>query len=335
MDGADLPRTDDVALLQPATATPPRLGLLSNPNSGTGRARDRLAQVARDVGVPHVTTRQASELEEALDALAKAGTTLLAVDGGDGTLQAVLSVMRQRRLFPREPVIALLRGGTTNMVHRDLGLAGRPDHTFRRLLTLRGRALPASAVVSRRPLALRRAGDASAGQLGFFFGAGAIPRAIRHARAHLHPLGLTGPVGEAIGLGRVMLRLLRKRVSDDPVLKPAQLISTMDRADWQQRQLVFAIATTLDRLILGLRPVRPNGGVGVLTLEWPYRGLVRALPSFITGRPVANDVEGISTLQATTITVAPRTPYVLDGELAEVDQELTITAAEPARFLRL
>ena len=51
--------------------------------------------------VVHVTTGSSAEVPDALARLAHHGVTLLAVDGGDGTLQRVLTEVLERTILSR------------------------------------------------------------------------------------------------------------------------------------------------------------------------------------------------------------------------------------------
>src|SRR3546814_1330268 len=62
-----------------------------------------------------------------LDSFAADGVDVVAVAGGDGTVQAVLTALYGRRPFRRPPLLAVLPRGTTNMTAADIGLPRRGD----------------------------------------------------------------------------------------------------------------------------------------------------------------------------------------------------------------
>ncbi len=66
------------------------------------------------------------ELPALCDQLCAQGVDLIAICGGDGTGQIVLTTLHDRHLAAGKPTpaIVLLRGGTMNTVARNLGIEG-------------------------------------------------------------------------------------------------------------------------------------------------------------------------------------------------------------------
>lgn len=88
-----------------------RVGILLNPNSGRIRRRlELLRRLAADVpGVDLHETPRAEDLASALRSMPTTTTELLVVMGGDGTLQAVLTVLlRQGSALP--PLLVIPAG---------------------------------------------------------------------------------------------------------------------------------------------------------------------------------------------------------------------------------
>ena len=101
------------------------------------------------------------------------GVNTIAISGGDGTVNAVLNALFAHHPFPRLPLLAVLRGGTTNMTAGDVGLRGRPDRALRRLIECAARAGEGLSVIERPVMRI----DPGAGRspiYGMFFGAAAI-----------------------------------------------------------------------------------------------------------------------------------------------------------------
>ncbi|NCP03944.1 MAG: diacylglycerol kinase, partial [Deltaproteobacteria bacterium] len=73
---------------------------------------------------PQISHREAvtpHDLAQALVDFAEQGIDLLIINGGDGTVQAVLTLLYTRKIFDQPPLLALLRAGTTSMLARDVG----------------------------------------------------------------------------------------------------------------------------------------------------------------------------------------------------------------------
>lgn len=307
------------------------LAVLSNGNSGDRRSHARVRRVAARHGLPWTESRTPEDLRTILPDFAGRGIDTLVIDGGDGTLDAVLTALRTHAPFAREPELVLLRGGTTNMIHADVGLAGTPWRALERLLAARaaGRTLRRKV---RAPIALRR-GDEPA-HYGFFFGAAAIPRAIRRSKGELHSRGVPAALSDGLMLTHSVLRLLTGRVEADPVLRPDVVSYALDDGPWQMDRAVVVYATSLARLLMGVRPAPPrDGGLGVGVVSLPMSGRLR-LPAFLYGRGPNRPGRGVWRARANRLRLCTAAASTLDGELYRGDPAtcLTLTPDEPVRF---
>ena len=105
-----------------------RIGVLNNVRAG--RNPRRVARVRTFLKahpeIPHVETESGEHVGEALSLLAQKEVDLLAIHGGDGTLQRTLTEILSDGHFAQPPLIAPLRGGRTNMNALDLGSRRNP-----------------------------------------------------------------------------------------------------------------------------------------------------------------------------------------------------------------
>ncbi|MDZ7826711.1 MAG: diacylglycerol kinase family protein [Gammaproteobacteria bacterium] len=100
------------------------MAILSNAGSGRNRGRNALLRTLDAVsGVHHRITRSAEEVDAALAELLAPAPAVLAVNGGDGTVQAVLTALEQRGGGDCPP-LAILPAGSTNMTAHDLRCGG-------------------------------------------------------------------------------------------------------------------------------------------------------------------------------------------------------------------
>ena len=237
-----------------------RLGLLSNCHAGLSRASPTaLKQTLEDAPeVVHVTTRSSADVPEALACLARRGVTLLAVDGGDGTLQRVLTEVLAGSIFESLPAIAPLPGGRTNMSAADIGSTAPPAAGLVALI----RALRANTLerrVVKRPVLRVAFGLGTSPQYGMFFGAGVIQRALAFKHRLYPKRRLQGLFGAGLFLGGALLRVASG--SPTGIFAPDDIglafnytgmATPTDRLEAKPFQLVMA--TTLKRLFLHLCP---------------------------------------------------------------------------------
>jgi hypothetical protein len=249
------------------------------------------------------------EFEAALAELAAAGVRCLALNGGDGTVQAVLTTLALRSPFAAPPQLLVLAGGTTNMSAYDLGSHGNPPALLRALLA--GRL----TVTRRRVLEVRE--DDGTARCGFFLTAGGLPQAVRECRAfraRSRLPGLGGGLGTAAWIAG---RLARLAVGRAP-FAPLPLTFQAGDAPAVTRDAFLLLATTQRRLALGIRPWWHGAGgpIHVTTISRPARRLALALPGLLRGRPPAfADAEaGYDSRSTDAFTLTPGGGYALDGE---------------------
>lgn len=309
-----------------------RVGIISNPLSRAGRESRARFCAAAD-GLPHAEPASRAELRDALRGFAAGGVDLLAVQGGDGTLREVLTAVPQA-FNDAPPEIAVLAAGKTNLAARVLGSAGIGEAALRRLLdgaergTLHRRVLPV--------LDVSRPGLADETSLrGVLFGAAAFTEGKKLADERLHRRGLYDGGAVAVALAGVAL----KAGLDRGHALRAGVPMTVEPDDGPKREgsRFLLLATTLDRLMLGLRPFwgEGRGAVRWLDVLAPPRRLFGALLSGGRGKPRPwMRSAGYLSGRAEQLRIAMRAPFVLDGEVFEPGPEgLLISAPNRVAFV--
>ena len=104
-----------------------RAGLIVNPRSGKSSGKGlALAGMLRPIGNVSIKIIDRFDMIEGLvDELATEGVTDLFISSGDGTIQAIQTILAERKPFTRLPRLGLLPHGTTNMTAADLGFHHR------------------------------------------------------------------------------------------------------------------------------------------------------------------------------------------------------------------
>ncbi|MCC6553027.1 MAG: hypothetical protein IT372_08400 [Polyangiaceae bacterium] len=146
---------------------------------------DRVGAACAGAAELHATT-SVVELEEICRAIARRGTDLVALSGGDGSYMAGLTALARAHGAQPLPPIALLPGGTVSTVARNWGMAGDPADLLRGILRRHagpGGEAPARRVARRPTLRVRATGFGLGAEgarqeerLGFIFGTGLVAR---------------------------------------------------------------------------------------------------------------------------------------------------------------
>ena len=325
----------------PADRGPWRVGVLSNPLSGANRRRG-LAAMERCLDdhpeVPHRLVRSVPEVQAALEEFRGRNLNLIVVNSGDGTIQAALSVLRGQRLFAAPPLLALLSGGTTNMTHQDLGLAGPPADALRRVLNWAHHG-EGPALIRRRTVLKVLNGAGARPIYGLFFGSACIFNGIRFFHSRVRRTGLRGDAAHLLIMARFMWALARR---DDALAAPLTAGIVADRLAVASRRYLLLLVTTLDRLIMGLRPFQPlpAGPLKLTAVGARPRHLLQALPFLILGRrsAYAQPHNGYLACSAGAIRLDMDGGFAVDGELYQADARtgpVVIEDGGSADFLRL
>ncbi|MFO7709572.1 MAG: diacylglycerol kinase family protein [Desulfobacterales bacterium] len=320
---------------------PRRLGVISNPLSGANRRRglaDIHRLLAQNPGIRYREVCTAADVASALHEFARTGVDTVAINSGDGTVQAALTSLFVDRPFPSFPLLALLPGGTTNMTSQDLGIVGSRLSGLQRLVGW-ARHGQGGAEILRRPV-LRVDNSSHPGPLyGMFIGAAGIYNGIRFFHSRVSRLGLGWGPSHLFIFFRFLLALARR---DDALVAPVSMTIRTERADIASRGYWMVLITTLRRVMLGLRPFwnRDGSPLQLAALGARPRHLLRALPPLLRGQRCrwATLANGYLSLPAHEIRLHMCGGFAIDGELFEADAAqgpLLIRDGGPVEFVRI
>ena len=302
-----------------------RIGVISNPNSQRNRqgSLHAINAVLDDhPDVLHRELRDFSELADIVVGFGRAAVEVIVVNGGDGTVQAVLTELARRNDRDESPKLAILPGGMTNVIARDVGLDGPPPRALARLIehlaSDKGSEAPMVDQVTRPLIGLATSAERPP-VYGMFFGAAGFYRAVMLAQEKVRPKGVAGSLASAASLALVLFRLLLGRPDADDRLYQGEVMTIDldgDRGDAQPYLLL--IATTLDRLMLGLMPFwgTPGNAVRYTSVTFPPRRLARALLPVLRGKPRPWMLDqGYRSGTVEDLVIDTGSPVVLDGEI--------------------
>ena len=317
----------------------PRIGILNNPRSG--RNKKDLHQI-HEVLTQYPRTLQCEvhtpqDIEAAMDDFSKQQVDIIAINGGDGTIQAVLTTLFHRKAFATLPMLAVFPGGTTSMIAGDVGFRGNRIRALRRLLSWGPSTGPVPVLLQRAVLGVESA-TLPQPLCGMFFGAGGILQGIRFCRTAVHPLGLRGEVGPGLALARFLMALVRNRSG---MLQPISMTVSIDEHPAQTRTCLMVLVSSLNRLIVGVRPFwgRGTGPLHYTELDAHPNHLLRVLPSLLLGRAhqYATPTNGYISHNLREVLLDLPGGFTLDGELFHPEgdtQSIIIRTAGHVTFIR-
>jgi hypothetical protein len=317
---------------------PLRLGVLTNRRStrnrkGTSAIRELML---RHFDLPHVEIEDFGELPAALGKFARAGVNAIAVNGGDGTVIGVLTELRRRSYFTRNPELVLLAAGNTNMIARDIGLRGRPHRALARFLKA------ASSGGKLRRLERRLIRVEQVGQephYCLFIGAVAIVRAVRFAHCILHPMGIRHGLGDAMTMGLGALGVASRRGWSGGLLQGTPIEVGFDGEPMRHESCAALMATTLERLIFNSRPFwgKGSGAIHTTLVRAPVHRPLRSLLPLLRGRPTAHmNQGGYVSRNVNRLRLVLEGRFMIDGEIHHARRERPIILSDggTAAFLR-
>lgn len=297
-----------------------RVGVIGNPRSLHNRGGGFSRTVAGFRDLLHTQPRTPAELEEALADFRRREVRVIAVSGGDGTIREILTAL-PRAYGEEQPDLALLPAGKTNLAARVVssaaGRAGSGRAGLERLLdAARRRAL---SRVEWPVLDVTWRDGTERTVRGFLFGAAGFAAGTRLAYSHVHAAGINNAAAVALSIAATAISTLagsRRRA----LMAGEEMRVGVDGAPARGGRHFLTLATTLDRLVLGLTPFWGEGEAPVRWLDVPAppRRLMAALLPTLRGRPRPWMIEaGYASGRARELVVESTHPFVMDGELFE------------------
>jgi diacylglycerol kinase (ATP) len=326
-----------------------RIGVVNNLCAGKNdeQVNRMLGFLRSHPDVLHVETESAGVMPDALADLARQEVDLLVVNGGDGTLQYILTEMLVSGVFgERVPLVAPLRAGRTNMSAMDLAAHRDPLRGLEELIACAEDGRIAERVEPRRVLRVSYGhgpnGSQRAVQYGMFFGAGIIKRAIELNHKLFDKDGQRNLVEGVPGATLVTAGLVGRLITGDRsgILAPDKIRILLDGNEIEQGEFNLVIASTLSRLFSRMRPFwgQGPGGVRFTALAAPTEKFGRAAIGILRGKP-ANWVTpeaGYTSQNVEHAELRMNCGFTVDGELWQPDSErsIALTAERVVHFVR-
>lgn len=260
-----------------------------------------------------------SDLPGAVHLIKEEGINFLIINGGDGTLQRLITMLIQTLPEENLPIILPLRGGTTNMIASNMGVRKNPIDTVKILidyLTAYERHEKSISTLPIRPLKIT---DYERGvRYGFAFTNGLIYKVQQLFYKQENPTFSTvvNLITTTIGGYTIGSESIKKRYSK--IL--AEIIINGKR--YPEEKYLLTIASTFQKLLLWFTPFYRAEQKGVdrfyfiATSADPWL-LIRNLRIFSTGKEIPpktfNDT-------ASEVIIRADSGYAFDGEMVEDKQ---------------
>ena len=329
--------------LRPAPKTRIRIALLSNPKSTGNIAQlPRIREYcAEHPDVFHYEVEHASQIGEAMKSIARIGPKVLAINGGDGTVQAALTELYNGGHFgDAPPPVAVLPSGKTNLIALDLGARGNPVQTLERLIDLARNDDLASYTVARELIALRHGDEDNRPVIGMFLGGAGLADTMLYCRNKIYPLGLPNGIAHVLTAVAFLLKVFFGMKADflPPDAKPLELSVREKESKLSGRFSLLAV-TTLEKMLLtspfkGQRP----GSLKLLAIEHGPSSMMGAIAAHISGKLGRQKVRGVHFEEADEITIeSDNSSVILDGETfsAQSGSPINLRPAQPLSFVKL
>ena len=319
----------------------PRIALLSNPKSTGNLAQlPRIrAFCAEHPDIFHYEVERADQIGEAMRTIARISPAVLAINGGDGTVQAALTELYNGGHFGTEtPPVAVLPSGKTNLIALDLGAQGDPVEALERLLQI-ARADLAPHIVARELISLSGGDSGITPVIGMFLGGAGLADVMLYCRERIYPLGLPNSVSHFITAVAVVLRqVFGLRASFLPP-EPAPLSVSVRREGAITGRFAFLFVTTLEKLLLsGEVGSHGNGPLKFVAVEQKPVSMLRAFVASLMGRLGRTKLAGVHVEEADEIAIeGEQSQVILDGETfrAGLGKPILLKPAQPLSFVRI
>jgi len=310
----------------------PLLGIavLTNMEAGKNRSgryrKYRIPEIVGGEGLV-IETGTMQEIDGALERIFSREERLICLNGGDGTVQRVLTRMINSYGEETEdfPILFPMRGGTMNLLADNVGIKGKPDELCRRALDLdRSRdELPHVEVPTLR--VVREMGGRTEREYGFFHGSGGLYR--------FHRVYYRDTKGGNLAAARLVLMCLgsgavkRGRYKDVFGMTPMRV--RIDDFEMPCDSYIIVLAMIFKKMLLTFNPFRDEGegDFFVLACGLPLGKLFTNLHKlfWVRGDEPPFPSEVYFNRKGSRLIMEGSEGYSFDGEVYELDEPYRLT----------
>lgn len=317
----------------------PLIAVLSNPNSNGNRRHlpriRRFCASRRDIMAVEVPSLAA--LRPALDRIAAARPDVLVINGGDGTIQAVLTEIHACDAPERKlPPIAIMPGGRTNLIAKDVGATGDPLAVLQRILSLADSGI--GHHVSSRQFISLSTGDGERPTVGMFLAAGGLADIMLFCRHRLYSLGLPTWLAHALTMVLGIIGVLTNSTARFLPPPPAESELSVGGRQMRGRFQVLMVSTLQALVLWGKAPSAWPGTLCLISVERRRVSVVRAVWAALCGQLERRTIPGLAVTPGNEIRLGEGlTNVIMDGEsfTAQPGETIVLKPTPSMRFVDL
>jgi hypothetical protein len=190
-----------------------------------------------------------------------------------------------------------------------------------------------------RPLVRLRLSPDADPIYGAFFGTATVVRGMEFVRRHIHPMNLPNWLTHAVAIvSLVFAGIFYSRGRNSPMRSEFASLG-IDDSFRDEGRYSLIIATTLNRLLLGLRPFpasHSRAGLKVTTVRYSVGAIVKGFYSVFTRKIDREVPDGVVAREARRMTLHLDCPITLDGEFfwPKPGEPVEISVTRDVTFLR-
>lgn len=321
------------------------IAIISNPHSTGNLSILHLVRKYCDENeeVVHFEVDGIDKIGQALSEIAAIDPKVLVVNGGDGTVQAILTEIYHGDQFSgKTPPVSVLPNGKTNLIALDLGAQGDPLETLDSILTIAKSDALGQHIVERQLIALSDGDETSKPVIGMFLGGAGLADAILYCRHKIYPLGLPNPISHALAILAVLISAMfgfESRFFPDKA-RPVRISLLRDNELYGRFNVL--IVTTLEKLVLGVKSgskkSSDDGKMKLMAVDYGAIALMRLVIASLRGKLGNHDIKGVHMEHGDYIKIdGKKSSVILDGEIfvAEDSRPIILQSTRPIPFLRI
>ena len=312
-----------------------RVILLSNSLSTYNKKRlpEIFEVAARYPFVEHLEGNSLERLYKQLKTFRGQKLDLLILNGGDGTIHSALTFVMNNRIFPALPKIAILGGGMTNMIAKNMKTGGHAADELEGLLDCYAKG-EIDRHIAEHSLVRIDFSDQKQPQFGMFYSSASMPHIINFCVDRVYRWGIKGKTAQLISLVAFVSSFLFGRYRQGRLGYAPELDIILDEGNKLSGHFTFVATTTLGHLIFNGRAHQQPGTLPFLTLRPKLWGIVLAFFHGVRGTIHRAKTKAITLDYAKKVTIRGANSFMLDGEIYDVKgKSITLSSTEALKFV--